>query len=115
MAIHLSGPVERGSDGGVCWERLLSLNEAVGPVGLAFSCSSFAIAFFSSVFSLENLYDPLAAFVCCTNISSSDSSSLPMSQLLHFGEIVAMNAYLSPDKKGARDLTRSLTFRGWND
>ena len=23
-----------------------------------------------------------------------------MSQLLHFGEIVAMNAYLSPDKTG---------------
>ena len=38
-----------------------------------------------------------------------------MSQLLHFGEIVAMNAYLSPDKVGARDLTRSLTFCGWND
>src|ERR1700687_4800854 len=38
-----------------------------------------------------------------------------MSQLLNFGEIVAMNAYVSPDKVGARDLTRSLTFRGWND
>jgi hypothetical protein len=25
-------------------------------------------------------------------------------QLLHFGEIVAMNAYLSPDKVGARGL-----------
>jgi len=36
-------------------------------------------------------------------------------QLLHFGEIVAMNAYLFPDKVGARDLTRSLTFRRWND
>src|SRR6516164_947563 len=36
-------------------------------------------------------------------------------QLLHFGEIVAMNAYLSPEKEGARDLTRSLTFREWND
>jgi fatty-acyl-CoA synthase len=36
-------------------------------------------------------------------------------QLLHFGEIVAMNACLSPDKVGARDLTRSLTFREWND
>jgi fatty-acyl-CoA synthase len=36
-------------------------------------------------------------------------------QLLHFGEVVAMNAYLSPDKLGARDLARSLTFRGWND
>jgi fatty-acyl-CoA synthase len=38
-----------------------------------------------------------------------------MSQLLHFGEIVAMNAYLSPNKLGARDLTRSLTFHKWND
>ena len=38
-----------------------------------------------------------------------------MSQLLHLGEIVAMNAYLSPDKVGARDLTRSLTFHQWND
>jgi len=36
-------------------------------------------------------------------------------QLLHFGEIVAMNACLSPDKVGARDLTRSLTFREWNE
>jgi fatty-acyl-CoA synthase len=36
-------------------------------------------------------------------------------QLLHFGDILAMNAYLSPDKIGARDLTRSLTFREWND
>src|SRR6516164_5227779 len=26
-----------------------------------------------------------------------------------------MNAYLSPDKVGARDLTRSLTFREWNE
>ncbi len=38
-----------------------------------------------------------------------------MRQLLHLGEIVAMNAYLSPDKVGARDLARSLTFRQWND
>ena len=36
-------------------------------------------------------------------------------QLLHFGEIVAMNACLSPNKVGARDLTRSLTFREWNE
>jgi fatty-acyl-CoA synthase len=36
-------------------------------------------------------------------------------QLLHFGDIVAMNAYLSPNKIGTRDLTRSLTFREWND
>ena len=36
-------------------------------------------------------------------------------RLLHFGDILAMNAYLSPDKIGARDLTRALTFRAWND
>jgi fatty-acyl-CoA synthase len=35
-------------------------------------------------------------------------------QLLHFGDIIATNAYLSPDKVGTRDLTRSLTFRDWN-
>ena len=39
----------------------------------------------------------------------------PMSRLLHFGDIVAMNAYLYPDKVGARDLGRALTFRDWND
>jgi fatty-acyl-CoA synthase len=38
-----------------------------------------------------------------------------MSQLLHFGEIVATNAYLSPNKVGARDLTRALTFGSWNE
>jgi fatty-acyl-CoA synthase len=38
-----------------------------------------------------------------------------MSQLLNLGEIVATNAYLSPNKLGARDLTRSLTFYEWND
>src|SRR6201986_4976326 len=36
-------------------------------------------------------------------------------QLLHFGDIVAMNAYLSPNKIGTRDLTRSFPFREWND
>jgi fatty-acyl-CoA synthase len=43
------------------------------------------------------------------------SCGVPMNQLLNFGEIVAMNAYVSPDKVGARDLTRSLTFHRWND
>jgi len=38
-----------------------------------------------------------------------------MSRLLHFGDIVAMDAYLYPDKVGARDLGRALTFRDWND
>jgi acyl-coenzyme A synthetase/AMP-(fatty) acid ligase len=35
--------------------------------------------------------------------------------LLNIGDILAMNAYLYPDKVGARDLVRSLTFRQWND
>ncbi len=38
-----------------------------------------------------------------------------MGQLLQLGEILAANAYLFPDKVGARDLTRSLTFRVWNE
>jgi acyl-CoA synthetase (AMP-forming)/AMP-acid ligase II len=37
-----------------------------------------------------------------------------MSRLLHFGDIAAVNAYRYPDKVGALDLTRSLTFRDWN-
>src|SRR5207248_3336362 len=38
-----------------------------------------------------------------------------MSQVLHLGEIIAMNARLFPEKIGGRDLTRSLTFRQWNE
>ena len=38
-----------------------------------------------------------------------------MSRLLHLGEIIAMNARHYPDKRGGRDLTRSMTFRQWND
>jgi acyl-CoA synthetase (AMP-forming)/AMP-acid ligase II len=38
-----------------------------------------------------------------------------MSQLLHLGDVVGRNARLFPDKPGARDLVRSLTFRQWND
>jgi fatty-acyl-CoA synthase len=38
-----------------------------------------------------------------------------MGQLLRLGDILAANAYLFPDKVGARDLTRSLTFRAWNE
>jgi fatty-acyl-CoA synthase len=38
-----------------------------------------------------------------------------MSRLLHFGDIVAIDAHLYPDKIGARDLVRALTFRDWND
>lgn len=38
-----------------------------------------------------------------------------MGRLLRLGEIIAMNARLSPDKVGARDLVRALTFRRWNE
>jgi acyl-CoA synthetase (AMP-forming)/AMP-acid ligase II len=38
-----------------------------------------------------------------------------MSQLLHLGEAVSRNAQLFPDKVGVCDLTRSMTFRQWND
>ena len=38
-----------------------------------------------------------------------------MSRVLHLGEIIAMNAQLFPDKPGGRDLSRSMTFRQWND
>ena len=38
-----------------------------------------------------------------------------MSQLLHLGEVISRNAKLSPNKLGARDLARSLTFRQWNE
>jgi acyl-CoA synthetase (AMP-forming)/AMP-acid ligase II len=38
-----------------------------------------------------------------------------MSQLLHVGEVLSMNAYLFPEKIGARDLSRSMTFRQWNE
>ncbi len=38
-----------------------------------------------------------------------------MSQLLNCGEVLSMNARLFPDKMGARDLVRSMTFREWNE
>jgi fatty-acyl-CoA synthase len=38
-----------------------------------------------------------------------------MSSLLHVGEVVAASAAIYPDRIGARDLARSLTFRQWND
>ena len=38
-----------------------------------------------------------------------------MSQLLHLGEVVSRNARLFPNKLGARDLARSLTYRQWNE
>jgi fatty-acyl-CoA synthase len=38
-----------------------------------------------------------------------------MSQLLHLGEVVSRNSSLFPNKLGARDLARSMTYRQWND
>jgi acyl-CoA synthetase (AMP-forming)/AMP-acid ligase II len=36
-----------------------------------------------------------------------------MNQLAHIGDVVALNARLFPDKVGARDLERSMTFLQW--
>src|SRR5262245_31488390 len=38
-----------------------------------------------------------------------------MSDVLHLGEIIAMNARLFPDKPGGSDLARSMTFHQWNE
>ncbi len=38
-----------------------------------------------------------------------------MSPLLNVGELVSCNAALYPDRVGACDLSRSMTFRQWND
>jgi acyl-CoA synthetase (AMP-forming)/AMP-acid ligase II len=38
-----------------------------------------------------------------------------MSQLLHLGEVVSRNSRLFPNKLGARDLARSMTYRQWNE
>jgi fatty-acyl-CoA synthase len=38
-----------------------------------------------------------------------------MSQLLHLGEVASRNARLFPNKLGARDLARSMTYRQWNE
>src|SRR5215475_1368272 len=38
-----------------------------------------------------------------------------MTPLAHMGEALALNAQLHPDRTGARDLSRSLTFRQWEE
>ena len=43
------------------------------------------------------------------------SSISPQLPLLHVGEVVGVNAALFPDRIGARDIARSLTFRSWNE
>ena len=38
-----------------------------------------------------------------------------MSRWMHAGEIIRMGAYFYPDKMGAKDLFRSLTFKEWDE
>jgi fatty-acyl-CoA synthase len=38
-----------------------------------------------------------------------------MNPLAHVGDVLAMNARLNPDKIGARDLERAMTFRQWRE
>ena len=38
-----------------------------------------------------------------------------MSHLAHVGDVLAMHARMFPDKVGARDLERAMTFREWNN
>src|SRR5690348_14931322 len=40
---------------------------------------------------------------------------IPVGQHLPVGEVIRMNACLFPNKVGARDLERSMTFRQWNE
>ena len=37
-----------------------------------------------------------------------------MTELLTLGQMLSVHARLSPDKIGARDLERAMTFRDWN-
>src|SRR5829696_6804071 len=47
--------------------------------------------------------------------SSSETRGKPMSQVLNLGDAVGMHALLTPNDVGARDLSRSMTFRQWNE
>ncbi len=38
-----------------------------------------------------------------------------MGKWLNAGDMLRNNAYLHPDKMGAKDLGRSLSFKEWND
>ncbi|MFN5687645.1 AMP-binding protein, partial [Bradyrhizobium sp.] len=37
-----------------------------------------------------------------------------MKDLLNFGQMLAAHARMSPERTGARDLERSMSFRLWN-
>ncbi|HLH90563.1 MAG TPA: AMP-binding protein [Xanthobacteraceae bacterium] len=39
---------------------------------------------------------------------------MPANELPHIGQVLRLNAHAFPDKIGARDLARTLTFRQWN-
>jgi fatty-acyl-CoA synthase len=39
---------------------------------------------------------------------------MPMTGLLNLGEVLRTQAHVFPERLGARDLTRSMTFRQWN-
>ncbi len=38
-----------------------------------------------------------------------------MTPLPHLGEVLSLNARLYPDRPGARDLSRAMTFRQWDE
>ena len=46
--------------------------------------------------------------------AQDELGSKEMSELAHVGDVLAMHARLHPDKIGARDLEREMTFRTWN-
>ncbi len=50
------------------------------------------------------------------SITNSEEETAPVSgRLLHLGEILSTSARLQPDRVGARDLERSMSFREWNE
>ena len=42
------------------------------------------------------------------------AGAVPMNELPHIGQVLSLNAHAFPDKIGARDLARALTFAQWN-
>jgi len=42
-------------------------------------------------------------------------SAWTITPLLYMGEALALNARLYPDTEGARNLSRSITFRQWDE
>src|SRR5664279_4758368 len=46
---------------------------------------------------------------------TTSTSLPPMTPLPHLGEALSLNARLYPDRPGARDLSRAMTFRQWDE